>query len=176
MRDVFSEGMVFVVKESEVRVDATTGKAFVRVDSPTDWVRVGGRHLDAAFVKGMVFEEPAAVELKARGNERFKEGKFGEAFLAYSRAIAAINLNRLEEMQEPPQVETMQDVLRGVFPVPDDFDPAIHAAALKVKDNADLFYALLVNRAAVAARWRTSLQHWWCGQGTLGLGCGEHMF
>jgi len=72
--------------------------------------------------------------------------------LAYSRLITAINLERLEELQSPPDVKTPQDVLRAAFTIPDDFDPAMHAVALKSPNNADLFYALLDNRAAVAAR------------------------
>jgi len=97
-------------------------------------------------------EEPAAADLKARGNARFKEGKFGEAFLAYSRAIARMNLERLEELQPPLDIATPQDVLDAAIPIPDDFDPALHAAALQDPETADLFYALLANRAAVAAR------------------------
>mmetsp|Transcript_14964 Transcript_14964/g.40162 ORF Transcript_14964/g.40162 Transcript_14964/m.40162 type:complete len:220 (+) Transcript_14964:2-661(+) len=141
-----------VVKEPEVVMGTRAAEAFVRVNSPTDWVRVGGKHLDAAFANVMFVEEPVAVELKARGNEWFKEGRYAEAYLAYSREIATMNLKRLEETQTPPEIETSQDVLGAVILIPEDLDPAMHTKALEDPECADLIYGLLVNRAAVAER------------------------
>jgi hypothetical protein len=91
---VLPQGVVVVIKEPYYKRTADGG-LFVRVDHPTDIVRLkpGNNIIPASLTARTPRTIPSAIRLKEIGNAAFKRGDFEAAFDLYSDALEALIRN-----------------------------------------------------------------------------------
>lgn len=87
---LFPLGAILAVREPVYKMAATGGRSLVRVDSPTDVIRIESGH--QLYLGNWKFDSaarPPTIDAKAAGNDHYKNRRFRAAARTYTRGIEA---------------------------------------------------------------------------------------